>query len=264
MDRSEAAGVSVAVLGHLALFGLLSVGFLATPNPMKFESAPIEVSLSDDVGLVSAAPDPTTEAPAERLGEEPGPIEPDAAPLSEAPPEPAVAPKPTPPKPAPAPEAKPAEPTKVEKSAAPAPSKALAAKPVRPTGRLTGILNGLTDTPSDSKSTRPPAATAGPAVQSALAAEIRRQLKPHWRSPTGADVELLRTVVEVRLNRDGSLAAEPRVTAQTGVNASNRVQADLHKERAIKAVTLAAPFRNLPPEFYDAWKQFPATFDRRL
>ena len=54
------------------------------------------------------------------------------------------------------------------------------------------------------------------------------------------------------LNQDGSLAGEPRVT-QTGITESNRSQAALHRERAIRAVKLAAPFR-LPPQYYGAWK----------
>ena len=53
--------------------------------------------------------------------------------------------------------------------------------------------------------------------------------------------------------------------AQLGVTASNRPQAKLHAERAIQAVKLAAPFRNLPPEFYDQWKWLrPLRFDARL
>ena len=36
MDRAEKVGLGVAVVGHVVLFGLLSVGFLATPNPEKF------------------------------------------------------------------------------------------------------------------------------------------------------------------------------------------------------------------------------------
>ncbi|RSU61945.1 hypothetical protein DAH56_06480 [Sphingomonas koreensis] len=134
---------------------------------------------------------------------------------------------------------------------------------LRPTGRLTGIVNGLTDQPSKGKATTPQASQIGPAVKSSLAAEVIRQLRPHWRSPTGADVELLRTTVEIRLNRDGTLAAPPRVINQTGVNASNRAQADLHKERALNAARLAAPF-NLPAEYYDAWKILRPNFDRNL
>ena len=37
MDRSEKIGLGVAIAGHAVLFGLLSVGFLATPNPAKVD-----------------------------------------------------------------------------------------------------------------------------------------------------------------------------------------------------------------------------------
>ncbi|WP_322740318.1 TonB C-terminal domain-containing protein [Sphingomonas sp. M1-B02] len=89
-------------------------------------------------------------------------------------------------------------------------------------------------------------------MKAALGAEIIRQIRPHWSPPSGADSDKLRTRVVVTLGRDGALAGEPRVT-QTGVTASNRAQAELARERAIRAVKLAAPFK-LPAQFYDAWK----------
>ena len=250
IDRSEGVGLSVALAGHLVLFGLLSVGFLATPNPQKLHSTPIEVALVDEVGLESTAPIPTTEMPAARLSPVEAPIEPDSAPPQPMDaPEPASRPQPSPPKPAPAPDARPAPRPAKPSSAAPAarPPK----RPAAPTGRLDGLLEGLTDRPSNSKSTTPPAAKAGPQVQAALAAEIIRQIRPHWKPPSGADSDKLRTTVRVRLNRDGSIAGEPRVE-QSGITASNRAQADLHRERAIRAVKLAAPFK-LPAQYYDAW-----------
>ncbi len=282
LDRREGTGLGLAVIGHVALFGLLSVGFLATPNPLKLEPTPIEISLTDEVGLKSEAPQIQKEAPAERLAEVPGPVEPDTPPPAPQPdPQPLSRPDPAPPKTVPAPAPKPqpkAQPKKPQTPPRPAPQpKAVAktqpsqakaqapstSKAVRPTGRLTGIVDGLTDQPSKGKATTPQASQIGAAVKSALAAEVIRQLRPHWKSPTGADVELLRTQVEIRLNRDGTLAAPPRVIGQTGVTASNRPQADLHKERAISAARLAAPFR-LPPEYYEAWKLITPTFDRRL
>ena len=81
--------------------------------------------------------------------------------------------------------------------------------------------------------------------------------------PTGADVELLVTTVEVQLARDGSIVGQPEVVSQTGVNASNRAQAGPHRENALRAVRLAAPFK-LPAEYYDAWKVIRPKFDRRL
>lgn len=268
LDRGEGTGLGLAVLGHVILFGLLTVGFLATPNPAKLEPTPIEISLTDEVGLKSEAPEVNREAPAERLAEVPAPPEPvTPPPVTQPEPEPVVRPNPAPPKAEPRPAPRKPEPPKAEPKKASAPAPKAPAKPTtreaRPTGRLTGIVDGLTDQSSKGKAKTPQASQIGAAVKSSLAAEVIRRLRPHWRSPTGADVELLRTTVEIRLNRDGSLAAPPRVINQTGVNASNRAQADLHKERALNAARLAAPF-NLPAEYYDAWKLLRPNFDRNL
>ncbi|ATY34747.1 cell envelope biogenesis protein TolA [Sphingomonas psychrotolerans] len=267
MTRAEIGGLAIAALGHVALFGLLSVGFLATPNAETLKPQPIEVSITDDAALESSAPQLSSEAPAPQIAPEAGPVEPESAP-----PEPATAPaaKPEPqPQPAPQPKsqpapakAAPAKPAPVPKAApakpAPAPNKSVA-KPqpnpraVRPSGLLGAEFErGLTAQATQGKAQTPPATTVGPQVRSALEAEVMRQIKPHWRPPSGADSDKLKTRIIVSLNKDGSLAGAPRVT-QTGLTESNRSQAALHKERAIRAVTLAAPFR-LPPKFYDAWK----------
>lgn len=267
MNRTEGAGLGVALIGHVALFGLLSVGFLATPNPMKLKPSPIEIALVDEVALESTSPMPTSEEPAAKLSPIEAPVEPDSAPPEPAPnPQPVAKPQPAPPKPAPAPVAeKPAPKPPVQPSnakpapkapAKPAPPQAPSRpsnRPVAPTGRLDGLLNGINDRPSKSASVTPPAAAVGPEQKAALSAAIIRQIRPHWAPPSGADSDKLRTTVTVRLNEDGTLAGEPRVTAQTGITDSNRAQADLARDRAIRAVKLAAPFK-LPPQFYSAWK----------
>ena len=76
MERAERIGLGVAGAGHLILFGLLSVGFLATPNPEKLKQQPIDVSLVKDVGLEPAAPQ-AVEEPAQSIAPETG--EPDDA-----------------------------------------------------------------------------------------------------------------------------------------------------------------------------------------
>jgi hypothetical protein len=55
----------------------------------------------------------------------------------------------------------------------------------------------------------------------------------------------------------------PSCIRQSGETPSNAAQKDLHCERAIRAVQLAAPF-DLPDEFYDKWKLIDSRFDRRL
>lgn len=260
MERAEQAGLGVAIVGHVALFGLLSVGFLATPNPLELKQQPIEVTLSDEVGLESAAPTPSVAEPAPRLAEVEGPVEP-AQPAK-----PVAQPRPTPRAVPPAPSPKPA-PRVEPRRPAPAADARQRRRPDRrpgvPTGALAGIVDGLTDRPSQSRATMPPAKVAGAAVKASLAAELIRQLRPHWTAPTGPDADQLRTTIRVRLAKDGSLAGEPTLLRQTGVTDSNRAQAQLHAERAIKAVKLAAPFK-LPGDYYDAWKTISPVFDKRL
>ncbi|MGE5722570.1 MAG: TonB C-terminal domain-containing protein [Sphingomonadales bacterium] len=247
IDRAEQAGLGIAFAGHVLLIAILSAGFLAVRMPPPLKRQAVEVQLVDEVGLESGAPQISEAPPAPKLALEEGPVE-------------AAAPTPAPPEPAPAPTPKPA--------AAPAPTPA--PKPVeqqkkttaRSTGRLKGLLAGLSDSDSDSRSTAPPASTVTAAVQSSLAAEVRRQLKPYWEPPTGADVDQLKTVLKIDLARDGTVTNIDFVTT-SGINPSNRAQSQLHRERAIKAVRLASPFK-LPPQFYDGWKSMTVNFDQRL
>jgi outer membrane biosynthesis protein TonB len=279
MDRTEATGLGVAFAGHALLLAVLGAGFAASTRP-PILTQPMEVAFVEEVGLESTAPAPSNEAPAPKLAEIEGPVEP------EAPPPPAPVPVPVPQAPAPAPVPKaavprpqpsPVKPAPAQPKAAirPAPPKAAPKAPpavqtkansqsaARPTGRLTGILTGISDSDSPSRATAPPAKAIGPAVQASLAAEVRRQLKPHWKAPSGADVELLRTELSIRLGRDGSVT-DVDVLRTTGQNASNKPQVKLHQEQAVRAVRLASPFR-LPAEYYDAWKLLsPIGFDKRL
>jgi outer membrane biosynthesis protein TonB len=250
MDRAEKAGFGIAATGHLALLAALSLGVAATRLPPTRQQ-PIEVSFVDEAAPQSQAPEASAEAPAPKLAEEAGPPEPAAPPpLPRAAPQPQPTPSPRPAPPAAAP--------------APAPTPPIAQPAPRSTGRLTGLLAGLSDSDSPSKSTKPPAATAGPAVEASLAAEVRRQVKPQWQKvvPTGADAESLRTELSLTLARDGSVLRAD-VVGTTGITASNRPQVALHQERARKAVMLASPFR-LPADYYDAWKQINVTLDLRL
>jgi outer membrane biosynthesis protein TonB len=252
MDSAERTGLGVAVILHAALFAALSLNLLKPPALPKLDTTPIEVTLSDEIALESSAP-VIAPAPAPQAAEL-APAE-----LTPAPPPPPVArpqPKPTP-KVAAKPEPKPIQ--KLE------PAKP--AKPVKKPGLSREILAGINDTPSTPNPSNPsqgaPAKAVSAAVASSIGAEVRRQLKPHWKSPTGADVELLRTTIAVRLNRNGTILGELQLVSQSGVNDSNRAQAKLHVDQAMKAVRLAAPFK-LPAEYYEAWKEIRPTFDRRL
>jgi outer membrane biosynthesis protein TonB len=281
MDRAEQTGLGVALVGHAALFAAVSFGLLNAPKLPKLDSQPVEVTLATEVDVKSASPAPAPPAQAE-----PAPSEPAPAPILAAPP-----PPPPPPlieKPQPRPEPKPV--AKLEPAPKPKPKVDPKPKPVKvakadPEGRRrpglsNSIVSNLTDTPTPAKPTKPgkvtpptaaPAETEGVSAaamtgvqKASLNSLIYTQLRPHWRPPSGADAELLITRLSVRLNKDGSLAADPEVIAQDGINDSNRAQAKLHADRAIQAVRRAAPF-NLPVQFYDGWKWLkPLNFDGRL
>lgn len=278
IDRAEATGLGVATAGHLALLAALTFGLATTQMPVS-KSKPIEVSFVEEIALESTAPGPSAAAPAPLLAPEAGPPEPamPAPPQIEPVPQPqpavrgptpAPAPAPTPkplpravqPKPSPAPP-RPA-PKAAQPKASPAPKTASKPTVSRPTGRLSGLLTGVSDRNSDSRATAPPAAAAGPAVQASLGAEVRRQLKPHWKAPTGADSEQLRTEVVISLARDGRVT-DIRIAGTSGQTASNRPQVPLHREQAERAVRLASPLR-LPAQYYEAWKSLRVTFDKRL
>lgn len=296
MERSERLGLSVAVVGHVALFAALSLG-IASRSELKMPTDPLTVTLTDEVGLVSQSPSPNTEAATATAPEIAPEIE-KAAPVQE--PEPAPTPpvkrpeppapkaieRPSPPKPKaaekprPAPVPKPARstpppPAKPQPKAAEKPKPAApkdtserrrpdrpAAKPAAQAPRAPRIgkdfLEGVTDKASTSRSQTPPAAAAGPAVVASLQRELLRQVKPHWVPPTGADAELLRTRVVVRLDEQGNIVGTPSAST-SGVNASNRAQEALHKERAIAAVRRAAPFK-FPAQYYSEWQTIEPTF----
>jgi outer membrane biosynthesis protein TonB len=297
MDRADATGLGVAFAGHAALFTVLALGFAAAKLPVP-QSDPIEIEMvTEEAALVSAAPTPSADAPAPLLAPEEGPPAPAAAPIVAEPmplprvepsPAPRVTPTPQPPRPAPTPTPKvvqrpqpprpaPAQPKAKAVPPRPAPAKAVpkaapkAAAPAsqpkgsaaRPTGRLKGLLSGLGANDSPSRATTPPARKAGAAVTASLGAEVRRQLKPHWKSPTGADAEQLRTELSIWLTPSGAVT-RVEVIRTTGQTASNRPQVKLHQEQAVRAARLASPFR-LPAEYYDEWKHLsPIGFDKRL
>lgn len=274
MKRSEIIGLGVAIIGHAALFGVLSLGILNPPKKIK-PSEPIAVTLADTIALVDTSPAPNVEA-ATSIAPELGEIVPPPEELVELDPVEEVIETPEQPSPAK---------TKAKASSAPAKAKAKPKKKVapkkkpkpvdrsdrrRPDRRQTGsrlggnFLDGVSDEESLSRKTTPPATRAGPAVQASLQREITRKLKPKWRAPTGADVEQLVTTVDWRLDKNGRVIGRPRCSRQSGVNASNSPQKSVHCERAIRAVLDAQPFSSLPLEYYEAWDNISYDFDRKL
>lgn len=276
------AGLALAVVLHAGLLALL----VLQPGPARVAQLPerITVTISDDIGLQSTSPQPYAEAappaaPVLARDAEPEPLPSAAAPptppkpLPKARPESVVAPAPRP-QPAPKAQAR-IQPSPAPRAAAqPQPSPAARSQPApaaraapRPAGasRISDdFLKGVPGAQTRGASRNIPATTLGPAVRSALASSMSRELKPHWVAPQGAEAELLVSILAFDLAPDGTLAGSPRLVRQEGITDANRSQAARHAEQAMRAVRLAAPF-TLPPQYYDAWKRVAAfRFDRRL
>ena len=316
MDRADGAGLSVAVAGHVALFGVLSLGLAASVPPKPVPPPAMEVEFVETMALEPAAAEPvaeqqTAEAPEIGPVEEamPAPVpepvavtpppEPVAAPPQPAPkptPEPARVrpvkqavpkPKPTPvrtpaPKPAPAKKAaaKPAPPkaapTKTAAKATPVKTAARTkAAPGKATAQPSGqgektaarasrlgkdFLAGLSD-PSPGKAAKPAAAVMSAKAQGDIYSAIKRQVEPCAKNQRlfGPGANRIVVRVNLKLRRDGGLAATPTIAGTAGVDDENARYEQRVKDMAIAAFKGCSPLAGLPPELYDVpkgWSNF--------
>jgi periplasmic protein TonB len=251
LSREERIGLGIAAAAHVALVAALVLQVRDEPTALPIPER-MSVSLADEVSLTSTAPDPSAEPQAA------------VAPVLSDVPEPVVEPE-------------------VRRELRPSPRQTVSPRPSprqtqRPTPRPTQTSQGGANdfekafnqgTPNPratGNSNAQPAVTFGAAEQASLEQAINRQLRAPWQrnAPQGVDADKLVTVLSWELNPDGSLKGAPRVVSQSGITDSNRPQAALHAERAIRAVQVAAPFE-LPEQFYDKWKRIRSwRFDWRL
>jgi hypothetical protein len=259
MDRSDHIGLGVSTFLHGLVIAAIALGLFQWTAPKVMMPPSFEVALTDDIGLESRATshEEAQTAQAQDLGAAEPDAAPDQATIAEEP-KPVAQPVATPePKPVPKPQPK-ADAAKA--------TGARGTQPGRPRASMLGdVLKGL-DAPAKSSGTSTETTGTAPLsaeASRALSAEIRRQIKPFWRAPTGVDADKLVTQLRWRLNPDGTLSAAPALLNQSGKTASNQPQQQLHVEAAIRAVRAAAPF-TLPPDFYDNWKLIEFSFDKRL
>jgi outer membrane biosynthesis protein TonB len=252
-----------ALLGSILLHGgVLALGLLAfgSNRELKVGSAvPVTIVTNAppaELAPAVQAPEPQTaqtEQPVPEAPPEASPPTPQPAPQP-VPKPPTPQPKPTPPQPKPAPAAKltPAPPK-------PAPAPKPAAKPA-PTAAKGLDLDALAA--SVSKMAKPSSAAKGPnhaataqeartgtgsaemaAAMNGLTDDLQRRWNPNCGVAEGRAVVVK---VSFRLNAGGGVVGEPRAQIAGPLNAAAQVGA----QRAVSAVFAAAPFRNLPPDFY--------------
>lgn len=193
----------------------------------KAEQAPVEQTAMADEPVPEAPPESTPPAP------QPKP----------APPPPTPKPTPTPPKPVPAPApVKPAPPAKPEKSL--------------DLDALSASISKLQKTPKPSSAAKGPArpetalqarpalgAGVSAAALSGLTDELQRRWNPNCNVEGGRDVQVRVTFV---IGAGGQVIGNVASQIKGAQSPVSRTAA----ERAVSAVYAAAPFRNLPREFY--------------
>ncbi|WP_416832591.1 MAG: energy transducer TonB [Erythrobacter sp.] len=262
-------GLAGAVVLHALVVAALALQFaFATPRILTPER--MTVSFATEVSLESTAPDPVAEsraAIAPTLAEEPVPPVEEAPPVRQ--PEARTPPPPPPPRTQPRTQQRTTPPPPDTRNRR-RPEEARSTPPPRNPAPAGGsrIGNNFLEgqgASTNTDETRVPASQIGASARASLQQAINRQLQPHWSAPIGVDAEQLVSVVSWQMNEDGSLKGSPTCrTIPDSITASNRPQAPLHCERAVRAVRQAAPF-DLPDEYYEAWKNITAwRFDRRL
>jgi hypothetical protein len=106
-----------------------------------------------------------------------------------------------------------------------------------------------------------PAAKISQLQLASIGAMIVAQIKPCYEVPSGGvDVGKIKTTLDLRLNKDGSLASAPTLVDQSGVNSGNQAYARQMAEAARRAVQRCAPL-HLPAELYKGgWDHIQPTF----
>ena len=247
MTREESLGLALALAGHAVLVAWLV--WQRAPAPIALPER-MTVTISDDTGPVSTAPQiqPDEAAP------DKGPV------TGEAPPPPAPLSKP--------------EPLQLQqKGPVLQPAKAATAQPPRlpgkpaPKGGASAFDNAFSNGvpgAANGKARTPTATEASSQQVSAWSSLIGSRVRGPWNScpVSGLDVQSLRAVVRFSLNLDGSILSisDPEVS---GITPANQPQVRPFRDCAVRAIKLAAPFPGLPPEFYDSWKQRKLTFSKR-
>lgn len=294
---TEGRAILLATAAHLALLAALSLSWSMARKtlPTFDEAVPVEVVEISDVPRVTEIPKPSMEAAPQETVEvqapEPAPQDstpPEPMPAPEPEPEPApepepVAEKPAPPKPEPKPQPKP-KPKETPKPAEPKPKTEAKPKPEPATKaekkaaerldaqELANLLDKELpkaktkprDTSDFAKSIEmalPKGAKLDARATATLAAAIRSQIAPCWNPPLGGEsVSNMTVQFRITLSKDGRVVGQPEVIGQTGVTSDNQDYARAFRETARRAIMRCSPLQ-LPPDLYDAWREFELNFD---
>jgi hypothetical protein len=107
----------------------------------------------------------------------------------------------------------------------------------------------------------------GVGLQNAMTADLRAMLQSEiyrcWSPPVGAPhPEKLIVSFDLYLNRDGSVAQQPQLTADSGAAAASDPYMRAAAEAARRAIYTCAPYK-LPADRYNQWHAVTFIFDPR-
>ena len=259
MARQKSEFSAAMVASALLHVGVIASALIAWPW-----SRPLPVGGAVPINIVANAPStnlaPAIEAPEETPAQTEDPV-PDASPTPAAPapaptpkpaPQPAPKPVPTPapaPKPAPAPTPKPKPP-----AAKPAPKSsgldldalaASVAKSAKSSGAQRSSAAKGESRPATAREARPYLGSGQAAAAVAgMTDELQRRWNPNCEVEGGRDVRIR---VTFTLSSSGQVLGQPDAGGKE--RSANPVE-KAAAERAIRAVFAAAPFRDLPRQFY--------------
>lgn len=278
------AGLPLSIVGHVVL---ITGGLIALPHMARsIDDTPVPtvsidlVTISDETNIRAAVaeeePEPEPVEEVEAAIEEDQPEEPPAEEVEEtqAEPEPvAEEPEPEPevidapeeetvpeePEPEPEPEPKP-EPKKEESFSLDRISSLIdkAKKDEKPKDER----EDSGDAPPERAKEERQAAGLGTELTISEYDALRRRMQDCWRTPVDApDPDKLAVSVRIQLNRDGTLAAAPRLMDRTRIQLSGDPYLRLAGERAVRAVQQCAPYSFLPADKYSVWREITMNFD---
>ena len=251
LSQQEAIALGIAALGHVALVAAMVL--LKAADPLPPPPSRMAVSLTSEAGLISAAPDPQPDAALDAgpvVGDMAPPPEPEPIPLAKAQ---------TLPIPAARPQVRPLTPQAKPTSRPPArtPPNTNPPRPGTKPGSSSfdnAFRDGIPGGNNKGPNKNPPAEATG-ALRNSWTSLIGSKVRGPWNAckVTGLDIEQLYVDISFVLATDGSILSigEPAVG---GVTPANRTQVAPFKACAVRAIKLAAPFADLPPQVHNDWK----------
>jgi hypothetical protein len=85
-----------------------------------------------------------------------------------------------------------------------------------------------------------------------------------WTIPAGArNAQNLRVTIRLFLTQDGNLLRAPEVVDAARMNRAGEETFRAAAESAMRAVQRCAPYRMLPAQKYDTWREIEMNFDPR-